>query len=60
MDLPERQRACGAYSTIPGGYSANDEQEIMARIIRFSGWFHREAAQEVAGASLNDLMRLTR
>ncbi|MBL8134046.1 MAG: protein kinase [Anaerolineae bacterium] len=57
-DLPERQRSMRAVFDYSWNLLTEAEQQVFSRLSVFRGGFTREAAQEVAGASLRMLMTL--
>ena len=57
-DLPPRQRSLRSVFNHSWRLLSADERQIMAALSVFRGGFNREAAREVAGASLNDLVNL--
>ncbi len=57
-DLPERQRSMRAVFDHSWALLAPPERETLAALALFRGGFTAEAAREVAGASLRDLLRL--
>jgi predicted ATPase/class 3 adenylate cyclase len=57
-DLPERQRSMRAVFDHSWSLLTAREQEVMQALSVFRGGFHREAAQQVTGATLRDLRAL--
>ncbi|MBZ0306814.1 MAG: tetratricopeptide repeat protein, partial [Anaerolineae bacterium] len=57
-DIPERHRSIRAVFDYSWQLLTEDEQEVFKRLSVFRGGFTREAAQEVAGASLRTLTTL--
>jgi predicted ATPase len=57
-DVPERQRSMRAVFDHSWGLLTEREQEVLQGLSVFRGGFTREAAQEVTGASLRELMAL--
>jgi predicted ATPase len=57
-DIPERQRSMRAVFDHTWDLLTEREQELFAGLSVFRGGFTREAAQEITGASLRDLMAL--
>jgi predicted ATPase/DNA-binding SARP family transcriptional activator len=57
-DVPERQRSMRAVFDHSWNLLAEREQEVFQALSVFRGGFTREAAQEVTGASLRELMAL--
>ncbi|MEZ4862731.1 MAG: BTAD domain-containing putative transcriptional regulator [Caldilineaceae bacterium] len=57
-DLPHEQRTLQAVFERSWRLLAVDEQQLLARLAIFPGSFARDAAQQIAGASLPLLMRL--
>jgi predicted ATPase len=58
QDLPQRQRGLRSVFNHSWRLLSENEREIMRALSVFRGGFTRESAQEVAGASLGDLMGL--
>lgn len=59
-DVPERQRSIRAVFDWSWCLLTDREQRVLRQLAVFRGGFSREAAQEVAGASLSLLMSLLR
>lgn len=57
-DAPERHRSMRAVFTHSWNLLSNSEQETLTRLAVFRGGFTRQAAQQVAGTSLQQLMNL--
>jgi predicted ATPase len=57
-DVPERQRSMRAVLDHSWRTLTGREQEVMGALSVFRGGFTREAAEQVAGATLRDLMAL--
>ncbi|UCC87865.1 MAG: tetratricopeptide repeat protein, partial [Anaerolineales bacterium] len=57
-DVPERQRSLRAAFDHSWGLLSGDERAVLCRLAVFRGGFEREAAEEVAGASLGSLLGL--
>ena len=57
-DVPERQRSMRAVFDHSWNLLAEREREVLQALSVFRGGFTREAAQEVTGASLRELMAL--
>ncbi|MCB0185242.1 MAG: AAA family ATPase, partial [Caldilineaceae bacterium] len=57
-DLPQEQRTLQAVFERSWRLLSVDEQQLLARLAIFPGSFARDAAQQIAGASLPLLMRL--
>lgn len=57
-DLPHEQRTLQAVFERSWRLLAVDEQQLLARLAVFPGSFQREAAQQIAGATLPRLLRL--
>jgi serine/threonine protein kinase/tetratricopeptide (TPR) repeat protein len=57
-DIPERQRSMRAVFDHTWNLLTEREQELFAGLSIFRGGFTREAAREITGASLRDLMAL--
>ncbi len=57
-DVPERHRSIRAVFDYSWRLMTEDEQEVFKRLSVFRGGFTREAAQEIAGASLRTLTTL--
>jgi predicted ATPase/predicted Ser/Thr protein kinase len=57
-DVPERQRSMRAVFDYSWNSLTEREQEVFQALSVFRGGFTRQAAQEVAGASLRELMAL--
>jgi predicted ATPase len=57
-DVPERQRSMRAVFDYTWDLLSEREQELFAGLSVFRGGFTREAAREITGASLRDLMAL--
>ena len=57
-DLPERHRSIHAVFDYSWNLMNADEQQVFMALSVFRGGFDREAAQQVAGASLRTLMAL--
>jgi predicted ATPase/DNA-binding SARP family transcriptional activator len=57
-DVPQRQRSIRAVFERSWSRLQVDEQRILAQLTIFRGGFTRQAAQDVAGASLHQLRRL--
>ncbi len=57
-DVPERQRSMRAVFDHTWNLLTKREQELFAGLSVFRGGFTREAAREISGASLRDLMAL--
>ena len=60
VDLPQRQKSLRSVFNHSWRLLNEREKDIMCALSVFRGGFTREAAQMIAGASLNYLMRLTR
>ena len=58
QDAPDRQRSIKAVFEGSWGRLGEPEQELFIRLSVFRGGFTREAAEEVAGASIRSLARL--
>jgi predicted ATPase/class 3 adenylate cyclase len=58
QDAPDRQRSIKAVFEGSWGRLGEPEQQLFIRLSVFRGGFTREAAQEVAGASIKSLARL--
>ncbi len=58
-DVPERQRSMRAVFAHTWSLQSPREQEVFRGLSVFRGGFTREAAQQVTGATLRDLMGLT-
>ena len=58
-DLPERQRSMRAVFDHSWSLLSEREREALAGMSAFRGGLTREAAQQIAGASLSDLLALT-
>jgi len=58
-DLPERQRSLRAVFDHSWRLLTPEERDALSRLAIFQGGFEREAAEEVAGASLPELLALT-
>jgi predicted ATPase len=58
-DVPDRHRSIRAVFETSWERLSQDEREVFARLSVFRGGFTRKAAQEVAGASLRQLARLS-
>jgi DNA-binding SARP family transcriptional activator/predicted ATPase len=57
-DVPQRQRSLRAVFESSWNLLSPEEQNVYQKLSIFRGSFSREAAQDVAGASLHDLMAL--
>ncbi len=57
-DLPERHRSLGAALDYSWNLLSAEEKKVFQQLSVFRGGFRREAAQEVAGASLDKLTSL--
>ena len=57
-DVPERQRSVRAVFDYSWNLLTEREQEVCRALSVFHGGFTRQAAQEITGASLRELMRL--
>jgi predicted ATPase/transcriptional regulator with XRE-family HTH domain len=57
-DVPGRQRSLRAAFDHSWGLLAADERGVLARLAIFQGGFEREAAEQVAGATLPSLLAL--
>jgi predicted ATPase len=57
-DVPERQRSLRAAFDHSWNLLSADERGVLSRLAVFRGGFEREAAEQVAGASLPSLMAL--
>jgi tetratricopeptide (TPR) repeat protein len=57
-DLPQRQRSLRSVFNHSWQLLSEDQRHILAALSIFRGGFRREAARDVAGASLGDLMGL--
>ncbi len=57
-DMPERHRSLRAVFAHSWKLLADEERDVLCRLAAFRGGFPRQAAQEVAGASLPILMSL--
>jgi predicted ATPase/transcriptional regulator with XRE-family HTH domain len=57
-DVPERQRSLRAAFDHSWGLLAADERRVLCRLAIFQGGFEREAAEQVAGATLPGLLAL--
>jgi predicted ATPase/DNA-binding XRE family transcriptional regulator len=57
-DVPERQRSLRAAFDYSWSLLSADEAAVLSRLAVFRGGFEREAAEQVAGASLPSLMAL--
>jgi tetratricopeptide (TPR) repeat protein len=57
-DVPERQRSLRAAFDHSWSLLSADEQAVLCRLAIFQGGFEREAAEQVAGASLPSLLAL--
>ena len=57
-DLPERQQSMRAVFDYSWNLLSPNEQEVFKKLSVFRGGFTREAAQEVTGAKLRELMAL--
>ena len=58
-DLPERQRSLRAVFDHSWRLLSPEERDALSRLAIFQGGFERSAAEEVAGASLPELLALT-
>ncbi len=57
-DVPERQRSLRAAFDHSWSLLSADERRVLCRLAVFQGGFEREAAEQVAGASLPSLLAL--
>jgi predicted ATPase len=57
-DVPERQRSLRAAFEHSWSLLSADERSVLARLAIFQGGFEREAAEQVAGATLPSLLAL--
>ena len=57
-DVPERQRSLRAAFDHSWNLLAADERRVLCRLAIFQGGFRREAAEQVAGATLASLLAL--
>jgi predicted ATPase/transcriptional regulator with XRE-family HTH domain len=57
-DVPERQRSLRAAFDHSWGLLSADERRVLSRLAIFQGGFEREAAEQVAGATLPSLLAL--
>jgi predicted ATPase/DNA-binding XRE family transcriptional regulator len=57
-DVPDRQRSLRAVFDHSWNLLASDERQVLSRLAVFQGGFVREAAEQVAGASLPLLLAL--
>jgi predicted ATPase/DNA-binding SARP family transcriptional activator len=58
-DVPERHRSLRAVFEHSWKLLSEDERDVIRKLSVFHGGFQREAAEQVAGASLNTLSSLT-